>query len=75
MSKQKELPVVNIACKATASVAPNKEAQSSADRLDQHCGSMRAYQMPSRANGVVTYKCVKCKHVWSVSIGGSFHGV
>lgn len=75
MSKQEDLPIVNIACRNTKSVAPGETAQSSADRYDQHCDSRSAYKLPSRVSGVVTYKCVKCKHVWSVPIGGQFHGI
>jgi len=75
MSEQEELPVVHIACKSTKSVAPDKTAQSSADRYDQHCESRTAYQLPSRAPGMVTYRCTKCKHIWSISVGGQFHGV
>ena len=71
----KEQPTVLIACKRTKSVEPGKTAQSSADRYDQHCDSKMAYQMESHGPGVVTYKCIKCGHVWSTSVGGQFVGI
>jgi hypothetical protein len=75
MGEQEELPIVMVACRRTSSVDPGRQAQSSADRYDQHCDSRTAYKLPSRASGVVTYKCTKCKYVWSVPIGGQFHGI
>lgn len=37
------------------------------------CPSMRAYRTSSDGSAVVTLRCVKCSHVWSTPVGGSFN--
>jgi len=76
MSDQKEeLPVVHMACRRTKSVKLGEVAQSSADRMDQHCDSKTAYKLEKRSPGVASYRCTKCGNVWNVPVGGQFQGI
>ncbi len=39
----------------------------------QMCPSTNAYVLSPARSTTVTFRCVRCSHVWSVPLGGSFN--
>ena len=41
----------------------------------QACNSLSAENLTPQGSNTVQFRCVKCKHTWSIPMGGSFQGV
>lgn len=61
--EDKEYPVVLIKCRRGQDLATN----------GQECASMQAYNMSHPGDSVVRFKCFKCGHTWSTSVGGQLN--